>query len=191
MPTDIPSSVYKNAIDLNRYSNSVAKRLVVSYNRIILDSIKELQAINPAGYRAGELRTIMGSLKTSLDGWVTEAAKSMKTEVTGLAESQVEFAVLEMMNQVKADIGDIVKDPLVSPQFAEAVVSVDPTELNMVTLSDDLQQKVGGRRGSTFQLGAREGALVTLPNGESLEKAFRGLSLRSAERFRLEVQDGL
>ena len=191
MPTDIPSSVYKNAIDLNRYSNSVAKRLVVSYNRIILDSIKELQAINPASYRARDLRTIMGSLKTSLDGWVTEAAKSMKTEVTGLAESQIEFAVLEMMNQIKADVGDIIKDPLVSPQFAEAVVSVDPTELNMVTLSDDLQQKVGGRRGATFQLGAREGALVTLPNGESLEKAFRGLSLRSAERFRLEIQDGL
>ena len=191
MPTDIPSSVYKNAIDLNRYSNSVAKRLVVSYNRIILDSIKELQAINPASYRARDLRTIMGSLKTSLDGWVTEAAKSMKTEVTGLAESQIEFAVLEMMNQIKADVGDIIKDPLVSPQFAEAVVSIDPTELNMVTLSDDLQQKVGGRRGATFQLGAREGALVTLPNGESLEKAFRGLSLRSAERFRLEVQDGL
>ena len=191
MPTDIPSSVYKNAIDLNRYSNSVAKRLVISYNRIILNATKELQAINPAGYRAGELRTIMGSLKTSLDGWATEATKSMKTEVTGLAESQVEFAVLEIMNRVKADIGNIIKDPLVSPQFAEAVVSIDPTELNMVALSDDLQQKVGGRRGATFQLGAREGALVTLPNGESLEKSFRGLSIRSAEKFRLEVQDGL
>ena len=180
MPTDIPSSVYKNAIDLNRYSNSVAKRLVISYNRIILNATKELQAINPAGYRAGELRTIMGSLKTSLDGWATEATKSMKTEVTGLAESQVEFAVLEIMNRVKADIGNIIKDPLVSPQFAEAVVSIDPTELNMVALSDDLQQKVAGRRGATFQLGAREGALVTLPNGESLEKSFRGLSIRSA-----------
>ena len=43
MPTDIPSSVYKNAIDLNRYSNSVAKRLVVSYNRIVLDAVRELR----------------------------------------------------------------------------------------------------------------------------------------------------
>ena len=194
MPTDIPSSVYKNAIDLNRYSNSVAKRLVVSYNRIVLDAVRELREMVEgdyiSSYRAQRLRQILGSFKTSLDSWVGDASSLMKGEITELAAVEAEFAIAQLLKQVPGADG-IVREITVSPQFAEAIVSTDPTELNTVLLRDDLEKKVLGAPRAPFNLGTREGALVTLPNGEPLEKAFRGIAASSAQKFRLVVQDGL
>ena len=34
-----PSELYRNAIDLNRFSNSVAKRIARTYNDLILDAV--------------------------------------------------------------------------------------------------------------------------------------------------------
>ena len=42
-----PEALYRNAIDLNRYSNSVARRVVVNYNNIILDAVDQLQGLIP------------------------------------------------------------------------------------------------------------------------------------------------
>jgi SPP1 gp7 family putative phage head morphogenesis protein len=70
------------------------------------------------------------------------------------------------------------------------VVTTDPTQLNVVALSDDLFAAVQGAP-ATFSLTAAKGATITLPNGEVLEKAFRGVAVDQAERFSQVVRNGL
>jgi SPP1 gp7 family putative phage head morphogenesis protein len=78
----------------------------------------------------------------------------------------------------------------ISPQFAQSVVTTDPTQINVVALSDDLFAAVQGAP-ATFSLTAAKGATITLPNGEVLEKAFRGIAVDQAERFSQVVRNGL
>jgi aminoglycoside phosphotransferase family enzyme len=70
------------------------------------------------------------------------------------------------------------------------VVTTDPTQLNVVALSDDLFAAVQGAP-ATFSLTAAKGATITLPNGEVLEKAFRGVAVDQAEQFSQVVRNGL
>jgi hypothetical protein len=82
----------------------------------------------------------------------------------------------------------------ISPQFAQAVVTTDPTQLNAVVLSDDLFKTVYGapaNAGATFSLTATQGAMITLPNGAVVEKAFRGIAEAQAEQFSQVVRNGL
>ena len=190
----VPPSVYKNAIDLNRYSNSVAKKLVRNYNRIVLDATKELMAMDAqeyaASYRAHRLRMILGSLKTSLDGWAGDASKLMKGELTDLAHVEAEFATAQLLLQIPGS-GELIKELTISPQFAQAVVETDPTALNQIVLSDRLEEKVLPGSRDTFQLGAKQGATISLPNGQPLGRALRGIATSSADKFRMVIQDGL
>jgi SPP1 gp7 family putative phage head morphogenesis protein len=78
----------------------------------------------------------------------------------------------------------------ISPQFAQSVVTTDPTQLNVVALSDDLFAAVQGAP-ATFNLTAAQGATITLPNGEVVTKAFRGIAVDQAERFSQVVRQGL
>ena len=191
---ELPASpdLYKNAINLNRYSNRVAKKIAIRYNQIIKDAIDEIRDIDTMPRRQAQLRRTVGSLKKSLDTWVTETSKELKTEITGLAESQSEFAIIELLDQIRSDPKTLnLKELVVSPDFAESIVSTDPTELNQVMLSDDLEQRVSGDRRATYSLGKRDGAMLTLPDGQPLEKSFRGLATKSAEKFRYAVQDGM
>ena len=41
-----PEALYRNAIDLNRYSNSVARRVINAYNDIIIDAANQLRTID-------------------------------------------------------------------------------------------------------------------------------------------------
>ena len=41
-----PAALYRNAIDLNRYSNNVARRIITSYNDIIIDAVNQLRTID-------------------------------------------------------------------------------------------------------------------------------------------------
>jgi hypothetical protein len=41
-----PAALYRNAIDLNRYSNSVARRVMNAYNDIIIDAANQLRTID-------------------------------------------------------------------------------------------------------------------------------------------------
>jgi hypothetical protein len=41
-----PAALYRNAIDLNRYSNSVARRVINAYNDIIIDATNQLRTID-------------------------------------------------------------------------------------------------------------------------------------------------
>jgi SPP1 gp7 family putative phage head morphogenesis protein len=78
----------------------------------------------------------------------------------------------------------------ISPQFAQSVVTTDPTQFNVVALSDDLFAAVQGAP-QTFSLTAAQGATITLPNGEVVTKAFRGIAVDQAERFSQVVRQGL
>jgi hypothetical protein len=86
---------------------------------------------------------------------------------------------------------DAVRTVEISPQFAQSVVTTDPTQLNVVALSDDLFAAVQGAP-ATFSLTAAKGATITLTQWRTvLTKAFRGIAVDQAERFSQVVRNGL
>ena len=187
-----PESLYRNAIDLNRYSNSVARRVINAYNDIIIDSVNQLRVIDDlaAPDKAARLRGILAQLKESLAGWAGDATELMVPELQGLAELQSEFVTEELRKALPVGSRDAVRTVEISPQFAQSVVTTDPTQLNVVALSDDLFAAVQGAP-ATFSLTAANGATITLPNGEVITKAFRGIAVDQAERFSQVVRQGL
>jgi len=195
-----PASLYRNAIDLNRYSNSVARRLINAYNDIIIDAVNQLRVIDEASapVKAARLRAILAQLKDSLATWAGDSTEVTALELQGLAELQSEFVAEQLRQALPAGARDMVRTVEISPQFAQAVVTTDPTQLNVVALSDDLFEAVYGaealaRQAGTgvFNLTAAKGAMITLPNGEIVEKAFRGIAESQAERFGQVVRNGL
>ena len=187
-----PAALYRNAIDLNRYSNSVARRVINAYNDIIIDATNQLRVIDDlaAPNKAARLRGILAQLKESLATWAGDATELTATELQGLAELQSEFVTDQLRKVLPAGSRDAVRTVEISPQFAQSVVTTDPTQLNVVALSDDLFAAVQGAP-ATFSLTAAKGATITLPNGEVLEKAFRGVAVDQAERFSQVVRNGL
>jgi len=187
-----PASLYRNAIDLNRYSNSVARRVINAYNDIIIDATNQLRAIDDlaAPVKAARLRGILAQLKDSLGTWAGDATELTALELQGLAELQSEFVTEQLRRALPAGSRDAVRTVEISPQFAQSVVTTDPTQLNVVALSDDLFAAVQGAP-QTFSLTAAQGATITLPNGEVITKAFRGVAVDQAERFSQVVRQGL
>ena len=88
-----PASLYRNAIDLNRYSNSVARRVINAYNDIIVDAANQLRTIDDlaAPVKAARLRAILAQLKGSLATWAGDATELTALELQGIAELQSEF----------------------------------------------------------------------------------------------------
>ena len=187
-----PAALYRNAIDLNRYSNSVARRVMNAYNDIIIDAANQLRTIDEltAPVKAARLRSILAQLKESLAGWAGDATEITALELQGLTELQSEFVTEQLRKVLPAGSRDAVRTVEISPQFAQSVVTTDPTQLNVVALSDDLFAAVQGAP-ATFSLTAAQGATITLPNGEVLTKAFRGIATDQAERFSQVVRNGL
>jgi SPP1 gp7 family putative phage head morphogenesis protein len=197
-----PAALYRNAIDLNRYSNSVARRVMNAYNDIIIDAADQLRRLLPdaggtgpmtitAPDQAARLRSILAQLKESLGTWAGDATQLTATELQGLTELQSEFVTEQLRKVLPAGARDAVRTVEISPQFAQSVVTTDPTQLNVVALSDDLFAAVQGAPQATFSLTAAKGATITLPNGEVLTKAFRGIATDQAERFSQVVRNGL
>ena len=196
-----PARLYKNAIDLNRYSNSVARRVINSYNDIIIDAVNQLRTIDElaAPVKAARLRSILAQLKQSLDGWAGDSTEITATELQGIAELQSQFVTDELRKALPAGIANSAVNTVeISPQFAQSVVTTDPTQINVVVLSDDLFKSVYGvdalaQQAGTgaFSLTAAQGATITLPNGEVVSKAFRGIATSQAERFSQVVRNGL
>jgi len=188
-----PARLYKNAIDLNRYSNSVARRVINAYNDIIIDAVDQLRVIDDltAPVKAARLRSILAQLKESLDGWAGDATELTATELQGIAELQSQFVTDELRKAMPPGVlRSNINTVEISPQFAQSVVTTDPTQLNVVTLSDDLFAAVNGAP-QTFSLTAAQGATITLPNGEVVSKAFRGIATSQAEQFSQVVRNGL
>jgi len=187
-----PASLYRNAIDLNRYSNSVARRIINAYNDIILDSVAQLRAIEDLddSFKAARLRSILAQLKESLDTWAGDSTGIMVPELQGLAELQSEFVEEQLRKVLPAGSRSLVNTVEISPQFAQAVVTTDPTQINVVALSDDLVAAVQGAP-QTFSLTAAQGTTITLPNGQVIVKAFRGIAENQADLFAQVVRNGL
>jgi len=196
----IPEALFRNAIDLNRYSNSVGRQVITTYNDIIIDAVNQLRTIDElaAPVKAARLRAILAQLKDSLNTWSGGSITALSTELQGLAELQSDFVTNELRKALPAGARTAVNTVEISPQFAQSVVTTDPTQLNVVALSDDLYKSVYGVEAlanqagtGTFSLTAAQGATITLPNGEVVSKAFRGIAVDQSERFGQVVRNGL
>jgi SPP1 gp7 family putative phage head morphogenesis protein len=166
--------------------------VINAYNDIIIDATNQLRAIDDlaAPVKAARLRGILAQLKDSLSTWAGDATELTAVELQGLAELQSEFVTEQLRRALPAGSRDAVRTVEISPQFAQSVVTTDPTQLNVVALSDDLFAAVQGAP-QTFSLTAAQGATITLPNGEVITKAFRGVAVDQAERFSQVVRQGL
>jgi len=187
-----PAELYRNAIDLNRFSNGVAKRIAVAYNDLVLDAVDQLRGIDElaAPAKAARLRAILAQLKQSLEGWAESSTAIAIEELQGLTVLQSEFVTEELRRALPVELRDQIRSVQISPQFAQSVATVDPTAINVVSLSDDLQAAVTGAP-QTFSLTAAQGTTITLPNGKVLEKSFRGLAESQADLFAMTVRNGL
>ena len=187
-----PAELYRNAVDLNRFSNSVAKRIAVTYNDLILEAVDRLRGIDElsAPAKAARLRDIIAQLKESLEGWAGSSTAFAVGELQGLAVLQSEFVEDQLRRALPIELRDQIRSIQISPQFAQSVATVDPTAINVVSLSDDLQAAVTGAP-ATFQLTAAQGTTITLPNGKVLQKSFRGLAESQADLFAKTVRNAL
>lgn len=185
-----PETFYRRAIDLNRYSNRVAADLVVEYERVILRAARRLRTIDEtkAPWTTQRLRALLRQFNDSINSWPPDAVKRITRELQGLAELSAESTARGIREALPTgpDAPIRVRTVEVDPAYAERVVTGDPTRLNVSPLSTDLSRAVGN-----FDLTARRGTLVVLPNGSTIEKTFRGIAQASAERFSQATRSGL
>lgn len=188
-----PAELYRNAVDLNRFSNGVARRIALTYNDLILEAVDRLRGIDElsAPAKAARLRAILAQLKGSLENWAGTSTLAVTDELQGLAVLQSEFVARELRRALPENLQRQIRDVQISPDFARSVATVDPTAINVVSLSDDLQAAVAGAPRATFQLTAAQGTAITLPNGKVISKSFRGLAESQAELFAKTVRNGL
>ena len=199
----IPAAFYRNAIDLNRFSNSVSKKLVTSYNNVILKAVEQLEKIEkqplnkrPA-YKTARLRALIKQTKESLNSWADGSVDELIAELEGVAKVQAGFIENQlkksipqgMQQKIHDQIGYSINSVAVSPSFAKSVVSTDPTALNLSVLKSDLAGTKAPK--GTFKLTAKQGQTITLPNGDVVKKAFRGLAQSQTKRFNQVVKTGL
>ena len=197
----IPEVFFRETIDLNRYSNAVSADFVRTYNDVILLAARKLNAINIRQAKAPEgvviapqtkkrLRAIIAQSKSSLDKWQKTTTKKMIKEIEGLAKVQAGFIEGELKKAVKS--GNIpINSVAVSSKYAESFVTTDPTKVNIFTskqFTEDDFKKFGSGK---FELTARQGAMQTLPNGETVEKAFRGIATRQQEGLARTIRQGV
>jgi len=197
----IPEVFFRETIDLNRYSNAVATEFQTTYNDIILVAAKKLKQINIRQAKAGEgvviapqtrkrLRAIIAQSKASLDNWRKGTTKQMIKEIEGLAKVQAGFIEGELKKAVKS--GNIpINSVAVSPKYAKSFVTTDPTKTNIFTskefTEDDFKRFGQGK----FELTARQGAMQTLPNGQTVEKAFRGIADNQKDALTRHIRQGV
>jgi SPP1 gp7 family putative phage head morphogenesis protein len=181
--------LYRNAIDLNRYSNGVARRLVRAYNDVVLDVVDQLRGIDELAspVKAARLRAILAQLDESLNTWSAASIAEMTKELQGLAVLQTEFAAGQLEKALPAGAAATVRTVEISPALAEAIVTSQPTVTGVVNLSDSFERIA--RSTVNFQLTV--GQEISLPNGEVLREAFQNMSARQSEIFSLSVRNGL
>jgi len=197
----IPEVFFRETIDLNRYSNAVSTEFQTTYNDIILVAAKKLKQLNirQAEADAGvviapetrkRLRAIIQQSKSSLDKWSKSTTRQMIKEIEGLAKVQSGFIENELKKVVKS--GNIpINSVSVSPKYAKSFVTTDPTKTNIFTskefTEDDFKRFGQGK----FELTARQGAMQTLPNGQTVEKAFRGIAENQKDALTRHIRQGV
>ena len=197
----IPEVFFRETIDLNRYSNAVARKYATTYSDVIIVAAKKLKQIDLRQQAAGEgvvispqtrkrLRAIISQAKSSLNKWSGASARDFKKELQGLAHLQTNFIQNELKKVTKS--GNIpINSVAISPKYADSFVSTDPTKVNVFTskaFKEDSFAKFGQGK---FDLTATQGASMTLPNGETVEKAFRGIATRQQESLARHIRQGV
>ena len=197
----IPEVFFRETIDLNRYSNAVAKKYAVTYNEIIVNAAKQLKQIDLRQQAADvgviiapvtrkRLRAIIKQSKDSLATWSTKSAKDFKKELQGVTILQRDFIENEL-KKVTAS-GDVpINSVAISPKYAESVIMTDPSKVNIFTSKAFTEDNFVNFGSGKFSLTATQGAAIRLPNGTTVSKAFRGLAESSAERLDLAVRSGV
>ena len=189
----VPESLYRNAINLNRYQTSVSKKLINRYNDIIVELTNELRNTDIELTAARQLRisTILRQLEESLGTWAIDATNVTKDELQGLASLQSDFIQEQLKKVLPSDeMKSAVRTVEISPQFAQSVVTTDPARVNVFTLPEELQATRTGIE-PKFSLTAREGAIITLPNGATVQTSFRRIAASQHELLSKTVNNGL
>ena len=197
----IPEVFFRETIDLNRFSNKVAKEYAITYNKVIISAAKQLKQINIAQAKAGEavivapqtrkrLRAIIKQAKDSLNTWSKASAKDFKGQLQGVALLQRDFIVDEL-KKVTASGNIPINSVAVSPKYAESVIYTDPTQVNIFTSSKFTEDDFINFGSGKFELTARQGAAITLPNGDTVEKAFRGIAVGQQQKLALAIRSGV
>ena len=201
---DTPEVFFRETIDLNRYSNAVAKKYAITYNEIILNAVKQLKSINERQVaeitRGGSriiapetrkrLRAIIKQSKDSLATWSTKTAIDFKKELQGVTILQKDFVENELKNLTAS--GNVpINSVAISPKYAESVIMTDPSKVNIFTSQAFTEDDFVNFGSGKFSLTATQGAAIRLPNGTTVIKAFRGLAESSAERLDLAVRSGV
>ena len=191
----IPEALYRNAINLNRYENGVALKIVNEYNNIIIqitDRLKQFEAGELTLTAAGvnRQRTILLQLQESLNTWAENSSDILTEELQGLTELQSEF-IQEQLKKVLPSTGtkNAVRTVEISPQFAQSVVNTDPRKINVFTLPEEFVLQTATI--PKFSLTAKEGAVINLPNGLTVRTAFRRIAASQTELFQNTVRTGL
>lgn len=182
----VPEAFYREAIDLNRYSNKVQFQIASQFNEVILDvlrKIRDLEGNSPT--TTARLRSILAQMVDSLKGWENESAAYMIDEIQNLAEFQVGF-VQDQLQRVLPKGEFQVNTVAVSPDFAKSIVTKDPTAMTI-----RLRDKDGVFRSAQFALTAKRGSEISLPNGDTVKKAFRGISENSASKLSRAIRLGV
>ena len=182
----VPESFYRQSIDLNRYSNRIAREIVTNYNNVILDLTNKLATIDEVTSPAtvARIRAMLAQFKESLEGWSVEGTAYMADQLQSLAVFQTDFVASELQKVLPVGAANV-NTVQVSGDFARSLVYTDPTRINVFTLPS-LESQV--RR--TFSLTAAKGAAITLPSGEVVEKAFR-IATAQAEFISREIRVGI
>jgi len=187
-----PAELYRNAIDLNRYSNSVAKRIIVSYNDLLVDTAQRLAGLDAASApaKAARLRTTLKQLKGSLDDWAADSTALSVKELEELAGVQAGFVEEQLRKAIPPEFRDQVRSVEISPRFAEAVATADPTQQRgIISLSDDLEAAVSGAK-NIKKITIADGVTMTLPNGQVLKNSFASMAEKEAAFFGQAVRNG-
>lgn len=187
-----PEAFYRQAIDLNRYSNHVALSIMRAYNDIVIDALQKLDdigSLNPQ--EAARLNALLAQVRESLDTWAGDSSIYTVQELDGLARLQAEFIPEQIKKVVKPNFASAVRSVEITPDFARSVVLADPTDISAAVLQPSLEQQVRGQFPGLATLDASKGAALILPNGKTLGASFRQLAAASADKFRVTVQNGM
>jgi len=188
----LPDAIFRNALDLNRYSNKVSKDIARRFVDICVDSVQQIASLERVGlgdsYRANRLRSIVAQMERSLSGWKKYANKHVIGELQELAKVEAGF----IENQLEKLVPSAAKASLqingiqISPKFAESIVTIDPTKIKSRAVGQQLARFLG-----ETSLSDNLGAAMSLPNGNIMQQAFNRIAENSVQLFRSSVEDGL
>ena len=197
----IPEVFFRETIDVGRYSNAVSNKFISNYIEVIINATEQLKKIDIRQQTAGEgvvispqtrkrLRAIIRQSKTNMDKWSKDATRQMIKEIEGLAKVQTGFIENELKKAVKS--GNIpINSVAVSQRYATSFVKTDPTKINIFTSKEFTEDDFIKFGSGKFELTARQGAMQTLPNGETVEKAFRGIATRNQDLLARNIRAGV